>query len=45
MAHQEIGFDVLERVKHDTADIAVVESASGKLEGRQATMVIAPKKK
>lgn len=45
MAHQEIGMDVLERVKADTAEIAMVESAPGKLEGRQVVMVIAPKKK
>ena len=45
MAHQEIGLDVLERVKQDTAEIAMVEAAPGKLEGRQAIMVIAPKKK
>ncbi len=45
MAHQDIGLDVLERVKQDTAEIAAVESAPGKLEGRQAVMVIAPKKK
>jgi len=45
MAHQDIGLDVLERVKQDTAEIAVVEAAPGKLEGRQAIMVIAPKKK
>lgn len=45
MAHQDIGFDVLERVKNDLAEISVVESAPGKLEGRQAVMVLAPKKK
>ena len=45
MAHQDIGLDVLERVKNDLADIPVVESAPGKLEGRQAVMVLAPKKK
>ncbi|QIW15537.1 translation initiation factor IF-3 [Pasteurellaceae bacterium RH1A] len=45
MAHQDIGLDVLERVKADTAELSVVESAPGKLEGRQAVMVIAPKKK
>ena len=43
--HQDIGLDVLERVKNDLADISVVESAPGKLEGRQAVMVLAPKKK
>ncbi|SUB26641.1 translation initiation factor IF-3 [Avibacterium paragallinarum] len=45
MAHQDIGLNVLERVKQDTSEIAMIESAPGKLEGRQAVMVIAPKKK
>ncbi|QLB20308.1 translation initiation factor IF-3 [Vespertiliibacter pulmonis] len=45
MAHQEIGMEVLERVKNDLAEISVVESAPGRLEGRQAVMVLAPKKK
>ncbi|POY41952.1 translation initiation factor IF-3 [Avibacterium endocarditidis] len=44
MAHQDIGLNVLERVKQDTSEIAMIESAPGKLEGRQAVMVIAPKK-
>lgn len=45
MAHQRLGFEVLERVKNDLSEIAVVESAPGKLEGRQAIMILAPKKK
>lgn len=45
MAHQQIGADMLERVKNDLSDIAVVESAPSKLEGRQMVMVLAPKKK
>lgn len=45
MAHQEIGREMLERIKADTAELAVVESAPGKLEGRQIIMVLAPKKK
>ncbi|MDH2924302.1 translation initiation factor IF-3 [Nicoletella semolina] len=45
MAHQGIGLEVLERVKQDTSEISMVESAPGKLEGRQAVMIIAPKKK
>ena len=32
MAHQDIGLDVLERVKNDLADISVVESHRSKLE-------------
>ncbi len=47
MAHQHIGLDVLKRIEHDLCEdrgIATVESAS-RVEGRQATMVLAPKKK
>ncbi|MBS9813979.1 translation initiation factor IF-3 [Vibrio alginolyticus] len=45
MAHQDIGVDVLNRLKEDTAEIAVVESFPKKIEGRQMIMVLAPKKK
>ncbi|HFQ5367176.1 TPA: translation initiation factor IF-3, partial [Vibrio vulnificus] len=45
MAHQEIGVDVLERLKVDTVEHAVVESFPTKIEGRQMIMVLAPKKK
>ena len=45
MAHQDIGVDVLHRLKEDTAELAVVESFPKKIEGRQMIMVLAPKKK
>lgn len=45
MAHQEIGIDVLNRVKEDTVEIASVESFPTRIEGRQMIMVLAPKKK
>lgn len=45
MAHQKIGMEVLHRVKNDLSELAVVESLPVKLEGRQMTMVLAPKKK
>ena len=44
MAHQSIGMDLLNRIKADLEEIAVVESFP-KMEGRQAVMVLAPKKK
>ena len=44
MAHQDLGIKVLERVKNDLEELAVVESVP-KVEGRQAVMVLAPKKK
>ncbi len=44
MAHQELGMRILNRLKEDTADFAVVEQQA-KREGRQLLMVLAPKKK
>jgi len=44
MAHQELGMRVLERVRDDLLDTAIVE-AMPKLEGRQMVMVLSPKKK
>ena len=45
MAHQDIGVDVLNRLKADTEEFAVVESFPTRIEGRQMIMVLAPKKK
>ncbi len=42
MAHQEIGMQVLERVRGDLEELAKVEQTP-KMEGRQMTMVMAPK--
>ena len=42
MAHQELGMDVLQRVKGDLETIAKVE-AEPRLEGRQMVMVLAPR--
>jgi len=44
MAHQDLGLNVLERVKNDLEELAVVESFP-RVEGRQAVMMLAPKKK
>ncbi len=43
MAHQEIGLELLERVKKDLENLAQVEQMP-KMEGRQMVMVMAPKK-
>jgi len=43
MAHQEFGIRLLERVKTDLMELAVVEQFP-KMEGRQLVMVLAPKK-
>jgi len=42
MAHQELGQQLLDRVKKDTAEIAKVESEP-RFEGRQIVMVLAPR--
>jgi translation initiation factor IF-3 len=42
MAHQELGAQLLDRVRQDTSTIAKVESEP-KLEGRQMVMVLAPR--
>ncbi len=42
MAHQDLGMEVLKRVQDDISAVAKVE-AHPRLEGRQMTMVIAPK--
>ena len=44
MAHQEIGIELLKRVEADLAELGNVEQFP-KMEGRQLTMVIAPKKR
>ena len=42
MAHMELGMQLLNKVREETAEIAKVE-AEPKLEGRQMTMVLAPR--
>jgi len=42
MAHKELGFQLLNRVKDDIVEYAKVESEP-KLEGRQMIMILAPK--
>ena len=42
MAHQDIGFRLLERVKAETGTLAKVE-AEPSMEGRQMVMVLAPR--
>jgi len=44
MAHQELGLQLLERVRDDLADLGTVEQFP-RLEGRQMVMIISPKKK
>lgn len=44
MAHQEFGLKYLERATLDLADCAAIEQPA-KIEGRNALMIVAPKKK
>jgi translation initiation factor IF-3 len=44
MAHQEIGMQLMQRVEADIDELAQVEQRP-KMEGRQMTMVVAPRKK
>jgi len=44
MAHQELGFQLIDRIKADLEETALIEQ-SPKMEGRQAIMVMAPRKR
>lgn len=44
MAHQDLGMKLLERVRNDLEEMALVEQMP-RLEGRQMVMMLAPKKK
>jgi translation initiation factor IF-3 len=45
MAHQEIGIELLKRVRADLEDISNCEAFPHRVEGRQMIMVLAPLKK
>lgn len=48
MSHQQIGIEMLHRIRKDLCeklDLATIESFPSKIEGRQMTMILAPKKK
>jgi len=44
MAHQELGMEMMKRIENDLAELGQVEQFP-KMEGRQLTMVIAPRSK
>ncbi|MGJ8513342.1 Translation initiation factor IF-3 [Carnimonas sp. LMG 33810] len=44
MAHQELGRELMQRIESDLGDLVTVESRP-RMEGRQMTMMLAPKKK
>lgn len=43
MAHQELGMEVIDRIEADLGDMVVVESRP-KMEGRQMSMLLSPKR-
>lgn len=45
MVHQNLGIALLERIRNDMSEYAQVDSFPSKLEGRQMTMLLVPKKK
>ncbi|WP_348666675.1 translation initiation factor IF-3 [Arsenophonus symbiont of Ornithomya chloropus] len=44
IVHQQIGINMLNRIKNDLKELSVVEFFSTKIEGRQMIMVLVPKK-
>ncbi|AAO26854.1 translation initiation factor IF-3 [Buchnera aphidicola str. Bp (Baizongia pistaciae)] len=45
MVHQKLGIDVLNRIKSDLIELAVVEVFPSRVEGRQMIMILTSKKK
>ena len=45
MAHQNLGIDLLNRIKTDLEDLAQCESFPSRVEGRQMVMVLGPTKR
>lgn len=43
MAHQELGMELMDRVENDLGELVVVEQRP-KMEGRQASMMLSPKR-
>jgi translation initiation factor IF-3 len=44
LAHQQLGMEMMHRIEQDLTELGTVEQ-SAKMEGKQLTMVIAPKKR
>lgn len=44
ITHQNIGFDLLNRIKSELYNISTIEFFSSKVEGRQIIMILSPKK-
>lgn len=44
LVHQHIGMNMLRRIRQELHDLVIVEYCSNKVEGRQMTMILVPKK-
>ena len=44
LAHQQLGMEMMQRIEQDLTELGTVEQAA-KMEGKQLTMVLAPKKR
>ncbi|QJC36000.1 translation initiation factor IF-3 [Enterobacteriaceae endosymbiont of Donacia cincticornis] len=44
MMHTKLGFSMLNRIKNDIQNLAIIESFPTKIEGRQIIMILIPKK-
>lgn len=44
LAHHQLGLKMLHRIRHELQELTVVELYPNKIEGRQMTMILAPKK-
>ncbi len=45
LIHHQLGSKILYRIRHELQELAAVEFFSNKVEGRQMTMILSPKKK
>ncbi|AAZ40988.1 translation initiation factor IF-3 [Candidatus Blochmanniella pennsylvanica str. BPEN] len=45
LVHHQLGAKILYRIRHELHELTTVEFFSNKIEGRQMTMILAPKKK
>lgn len=44
LAHHQLGLKMLHRIRHELKELTIVELFPNKIEGRQITMILAPKK-
>lgn len=44
LAHHQLGLNMLNRIRNELQEITIIELFPNKIEGRQMTMILAPKK-